>query len=37
MDNGTLVFAAVFLMSITVICTGVVMVALNGVGHTSKM
>jgi hypothetical protein len=36
MDNDTLMFAAVFLVSITVICAGVVMVALNRIGHTSK-
>ena len=36
MDNDTLMFAAIFLISITVICAGVVAVALNRVGHTSK-
>ena len=36
MDNDTLMFAAMFLLAITVICAGVVMVALNRVGHTSK-
>lgn len=36
MDNDTLMFAAIFLISITLICAGVVMVALNRVGSTSK-
>ena len=36
MDNETLMFAAIFLVDITAICGGVVMVALNRVGHTSK-
>ena len=37
MDNDTLMFAAIFLVSITVISAGVVAVALNRVGHTSKV
>ncbi len=36
MNNDTLMFAAIFLVSITVICAGVVMVALNRVGGTPK-
>ena len=36
MDNDTLMFAAIFLVSITVICAGVVAVALNRVGGSSK-
>lgn len=36
MENETLMFAAIFLVTITVICAGVVAVALNRVGHTSK-
>ena len=36
MNNDALMFAAIFLISITVICAGVVMVALNRVGHTSR-
>ena len=36
MDNDTMIFAAIFLISITLICAGVVMVALNRVGSTSK-
>ena len=36
MDNDTLMFAAIFLVAITVICSGVVMVALNRVGSASK-
>jgi len=36
MDNDTLMFAAIFLVAITVICAGVVMVALNRVGSSSK-
>ena len=37
MDNDMLMFAAIFLASITVICAGVVAVALNRVGAHSKM
>ena len=36
MDNDTLMFAAIFLVSITVICAGVVVVALNRIGGPSK-
>ena len=36
MDNDTMMFAAIFLVAIVVICAGVVMVALNRVGGTSK-
>jgi hypothetical protein len=36
MNNDTLMFAAIFLISITVICAGVVMVALNRIGSSSK-
>lgn len=36
MNNDTLMFAAIFLIAITVICAGVVMVALNRIGSTSK-
>jgi hypothetical protein len=36
MDNDTLMFAAIFLVSITIICAGVVAVALNRVGGQSR-
>ncbi len=36
MNNETLMFAAIFLVSIIVICAGVVMVALNRVGSTTS-
>ena len=36
MDNDTLMFAAIFLVAIVVICAGVVVVALNRVGSPSK-
>jgi NhaP-type Na+/H+ or K+/H+ antiporter len=36
MENDTLMFAAIFLVAISVICAGVVMVAMNRVGHASK-
>ena len=36
MANDTLMFAAIFLISIAVICAGVVMVALNRVGAPSR-
>ncbi len=36
MDNDMLMFAAIFLVSITVICAGVVAVALNRVGSASR-
>lgn len=36
MNNDMLMFAAIFVISITVICAGVVMVALNQVGSGSK-
>lgn len=36
MDNDTLMFAAIFLVAITVICAGVVAVALNRVGSKPK-
>ena len=36
MDNDALIFAAIFVIAITVICAGVVMVALNRVGSASK-
>ena len=36
MDNDTLMFAAIFLVAIIVICAGVVAVAFNRIGSTSK-
>jgi hypothetical protein len=36
MDNDTLMFAAIFLVSIVVICAGVVAVAFNRIGSKSK-
>jgi hypothetical protein len=36
MDNDTLMFAAIFLAAIIIICAGVVAVAFNRVGSTSK-
>ena len=36
MDNDTLMFAAIFLASVIVICAGVVAVALNRIGSTPK-
>lgn len=36
MNDNTLMFAAIFLVSITVICAGVVAVAFNRVGTGSK-
>jgi len=36
MNDDTLMFAAIFLVCITVICAGVVAVALNRVGTRSK-
>jgi hypothetical protein len=36
MDSDTLMFAAIFMVAIVVICAGVVVVALNRIGSTSK-
>jgi len=36
MNSDMLMFAVVFVVAITVVCAGVVMVALNRVGNTSK-
>ena len=36
MDSDTLMFAAIFLLAIIAICAGVVMVAFNRIGSTSK-
>ena len=36
MENDTMMFAIIFLVSITVICAGVVAVALTRVGGQSK-
>jgi hypothetical protein len=36
MDNDTLMFAAIFLVAIIVICAGVVALAFNRIGSTSK-
>ena len=36
MDKDMLMFAAIIPVAIIVICNGVVMVALNRVGHTSR-
>ena len=36
MGSDTLMFAAIFLIAIVVICAGVVMVALNRVGSSSR-
>ena len=36
MDNDTMMFAAIFLVAVTVICAGVVAVAFNRIGSTSK-
>ncbi len=37
MDNDTLMFAAIFLVAIVVVCAGVVTVAFNRIGSTSKV
>jgi hypothetical protein len=36
MENDTLMFAAIFLVAIVVICAGVVTVAFSRIGSTSK-
>jgi|HubBroStandDraft_2_1064218.scaffolds.fasta_scaffold234981_2 hypothetical protein len=36
MNNDVLVFAVIFTVAITVICAGVIMVALNRVGATAN-